>query len=88
MDHRAARQASYQTSSFSRFGGTTLVNEDGDVSNQDEEDAYGYVVALVDLKAGTMLWYKRSTGNRGNPRLPETFYQSWAVQALKPFYPR
>lgn len=87
VDDAAAAQARFGTSTFDGFGPSN-VNEDGSIRNQDEEDSFGYVVALVDLPAGEILWYKRSTNNNGDPRSPERFYRSWAMQALTPFYPR
>lgn len=90
VDERAAARARYsQRSSFDRFAiQPDGVSESGEILNQDEEDSYGYVVALVDLSDGDMLWYKRSTENNGDPRQPERFYQSWAQRAMRPFYPR
>ena len=90
VDERAATRARYgQRSSFDRFAPTPDgVSESGEILNQDEEDSYGYVVGLVDLSNGDMLWYKRSTDNVGDPRQPELFYQSWARRAMRPFYPR
>lgn len=89
VDHRAAAQARFGTNSFSRFGSSQDgVTEDGQILNQDDEDSYGYVVALVDLSNGDLLWYKRSINNFGDPRSPEVFYQSWARKALKPLFPR
>jgi hypothetical protein len=89
VDDRAAARARFGTNSFSRFGtGQDGVSEDGRILNQDDEDTYGYVVALIDLNSGDMLWFKRSTKNLGDPRTPEVFYQSWANKALKPFFPR
>lgn len=90
VDTRAAAQARFgRRSSFDRFSpAPDGVSESGEIQNQDEEDSYGYVVGLVDLSSGDMLWYKRSTENRGDPRKPEVFYQSWARRAMQPFYPR